>query len=101
MPGNKTGRNSFQGISVGEEIYYPNRSSIVGVAGGAWDFNLTSIRSFTDREKQTGMLTHSHASQQTGLLQERGGGVWKTGFLFRRVNSLTRIELQLQVPLVS
>ena len=28
----KTGSNSFQGISVGEEIYYPNRSSIVGVA---------------------------------------------------------------------
>ena len=27
--------------------------------------------------------------------------VWKTGFLFRRVNSLMRIELQLQVPLGS
>ena len=27
MPGNKTGSNSFQGISVGEEFYYPNRSS--------------------------------------------------------------------------
>ena len=48
-----------------------------------------------------GMLTHSHASPQTGLLQERGGGVWKTGFLFSSVNSLTRIELQLQVPLGS
>ena len=36
-----------------------------------------------DRVKQTGMQTHSHASQQTSLLQERGGGVWKTDFPFR------------------
>ena len=45
--------------------------------------------SFTDRVKQNGMLTHSH---ETSLFQEvRGGGVWKTGFLLRRVNwSMTR-----------
>ena len=39
------------------------------------------------------MLTRSNTSQQTGLLQERGGGVWNTGFSFRCVNSSMPIEL--------
>ena len=67
------------------------RAIIPDCAGGAWDLiSIRSIRSFTDREKQTGMLTHSHATRSVA-----GEGRWRVEdrLPIQSVNSSMPIEL--------
>ena len=92
MPCNKTGSNSFLYL-LGRKFTIQTDHRSLEWLDQLKDSNPRLCRWSLGLQPYQYTVVHrlgkanGNASQQTSLLQERGGGVWKTSFLLRCVNS--------------